>query len=67
MVTQPQSLRALATGFAPPLDVDPYEVLYSCPSGHGALSCPLAGVARADLQVVLVLYRPGHPLVHPRG
>ena len=67
MVTRPQSLGALATGFAPPLDVDPHEVLYSCPSGHGAQSCPLAGVARADLQVVLVLHWPGHPLVRPRG
>ena len=56
-----------ASHLAPPLLVHQHEELDSCPVGERTQSCPLAGVARADLQVVLVLHRPGHPLVRPRG
>ena len=52
MVTRPQSLGALATGFAPSLDVDPNEVLYCCPSGDGAQSILLIYKAQTGIRVV---------------
>ena len=36
----------ITRSLGPPLAVNPHVVMHSCPSGHRAQSCPLAGEAR---------------------